>query len=257
MDDFSVLCINCQVMIPSQQAEDHSRDCFVVSTQVKQVEESSSAEQVRFKLLRMNEFLESQSTAGLSPSEADYLKNYRRICTELLTPTIPAVNEVYESLQSLLLNFAGSHAILLYGERLKALCTEQLLISHGHPVITQLSKLPPRKPLCIDTLNSELGSQADFMSSLPSDRASVVSMNFDVCAESDNMRYFYSQCLTVKLKHDSHSLVQRASIPKLFRYALSINVPIANWPEFIQHELSHPDKWVHSSRKAPRQGARH
>jgi hypothetical protein len=198
----------------------------------------------------MNEFLESQSTAGLSPNEADYLKNYRLMCSELLTPTDPKVNEVYEALQSLLLNFAGSHSILLYGERLKALCVEQLAISDGLPVISRISKLPP-KSLYLDTLNSDVGSQGDYMISLLSDRASVVSMNFDVNAESDSMRYFYSQCLTAKLKHDSHSLVQKASIPKLFRYALSINVPITNWPEFIQKELSHPDKWVDSSRRAP------
>ena len=57
-------------------------------------------------------------------------------------------------------------------------------------------------------------------------------------------RYFYSQCLQIKMSFPARDPAQAIPLPSLYKKAQAQKVPIENWPEFIKEELSRAQKPV-------------
>eukprot|EP00742_Colponemidia_sp_Colp-10_P004528 GILJ01004833.1.p1 GENE.GILJ01004833.1~~GILJ01004833.1.p1 ORF type:complete len:326 (+),score=29.88 GILJ01004833.1:2-979(+) len=55
--------------------------------------------------------------------------------------------------------------------------------------------------------------------------------------ESDQQRYFYSQCFAVKLSFESTHPAQYISVPQLYQTVKQRQIPPEQWPKFIYGEL--------------------
>eukprot|EP00743_Colponemidia_sp_Colp-15_P007980 GILK01008643.1.p1 GENE.GILK01008643.1~~GILK01008643.1.p1 ORF type:complete len:317 (+),score=27.01 GILK01008643.1:49-999(+) len=55
--------------------------------------------------------------------------------------------------------------------------------------------------------------------------------------ESDQQRYFYSQCFAVKLSFESTHPAQYVSVPQLYQTVKQRQIPPEHWPKFIHGEL--------------------
>lgn len=54
----------------------------------------------------------------------------------------------------------------------------------------------------------------------------------------DLQRYFYSQCLAVKLSFPSKHPAQRLQIPELYDKVKKLQIPLDQWPGFIRREFA-------------------
>eukprot|EP00357_Protocruzia_adherens_P002611 CAMPEP_0114995650 /NCGR_PEP_ID=MMETSP0216-20121206/13852_1 /TAXON_ID=223996 /ORGANISM="Protocruzia adherens, Strain Boccale" /LENGTH=518 /DNA_ID=CAMNT_0002359725 /DNA_START=274 /DNA_END=1830 /DNA_ORIENTATION=+ len=66
--------------------------------------------------------------------------------------------------------------------------------------------------------------------------------------KEDLQRYFYSQCLSIKLQFSTKDLAQHVQISSLYKKAVMEKVPIEQWPAFIKQELKEADKWVDANK---------
>jgi hypothetical protein len=261
-ESMNVLCINCQEFIHLDMIELHSRSCTTLSSTVKQLELYSPLVQVRFRLEKLKDLL--NSLLSTRPGDSNYNSIYLRLIGKLLEvrETVDAEKntQVMEALTSLMVTFKGSPALLIYGERLKSLAYEQNMALRE--VMAEVPEVRPTRPIQktmqpsrLASVRSETSSavslSSDFgLSSSRTEEHSVIEFTSSYSApeEVDLQRYFYSQCLAVKLTYNSKNLAQYVSIPKLYDEVKRQRLPIEVWASFIKQELKHPDKWVDSNR---------
>ena len=213
-----------------------------------------------------------QSMTSLSELAGQLLKNYGA-SSSALSLTESALSQ----LTAFTRDFHGSTSIGLYGERLKALAKDkaaelkQVLepradsgfvqqLSQKDEEIEKLRKEldewkvrvqePQRKDgpreagTVLDEVKSEAGkvsrqsSQGSVNlapeSPLPKQHLSEVAN----MSQDDRKRYFFSQCLAIKLTFPMKSKAQFVKIPQLFEKANVQNVAVEDWPDFIRTELA-------------------
>jgi hypothetical protein len=261
-ESLNVLCINCQEFIHLDVIELHSRSCTTISDTVKQLELYSPLVQVRFRLEKLKDLL--NSLLSTRPGDSNYNSIYLRLIGKLLevreTADADKNAQVMEALTSLMVTFKGSPALLIYGERLKSLAYEQSCALRD--VLAEVPVTRPSRPFqksmqsnglasvrsktsSVASLTSEFGKS----SSRTEDHSIIEFSNGqDASEEVDLQRYFYSQCLAVKLTYNSKSLAQYVSIPKLYEEVKRQRLPLEVWASFIKQELKYPDRWVDSSK---------
>jgi hypothetical protein len=264
-ESMNILCINCQEFISLLQIEEHSRTCVTISETVRRMDMYSPLVQVRFKLERLRDLL--SSLLNDRPGDSNYCSIFVRLIAKLLevkeTTDVDKNQQVSESLSSLLLGFKGSNALLIYGERLKALAYEQCLALR--------EAMDDELPEVLQTRQSHNAPSVRELKEIHSETSSVFSMNTDFTpsvsqydeaepyliefsdAEDESLdkvdlqRYFYSQCLAIKLTYNSRSQAQYVSISKLYDEVKRLKLPLDRWTVFIRQELRHPDKWIETA----------
>ncbi|CAG9328866.1 unnamed protein product [Blepharisma stoltei] len=65
-------------------------------------------------------------------------------------------------------------------------------------------------------------------------------------------KYFYSQCLALKIKNNSKELVKLVPASKLYEKAIQENIPVDEWVDFIEEELKYPERWVRAQSRRSR-----
>mmetsp|Transcript_21889 Transcript_21889/g.39920 ORF Transcript_21889/g.39920 Transcript_21889/m.39920 type:complete len:344 (-) Transcript_21889:970-2001(-) len=274
-EELGVLCINCGNYVFSQEIEAHSLSCLRV--QVSELENEEGLSNCKRKFTKLEAFL-SRSLPSLSrPGDQNYLKILIRLCAKLksveTSDELPVINQVGESLASLLATFRGKESLKLYGERLKALVfdferevttsslkntvdTLKQQVEFYKQKATNLEKSimsarthyqSESSKALIDNLDSEVGSRrsetSDFTSiSSQSETSSALDFSFDRPIQqdvsADLKRYFYSQCLAIKLTFPQRSVAHQVPINLLFRQVVDQRIPVDNWPEYIRSKLS-------------------
>lgn len=274
-DDLAVLCINCGNYISCDDLEVHSARCTRV--QATQLESNDGLGDSLAKLSKLEGFLVKSLTTFQRPGDQNYLKILIRLCNRLKEVATPddlrEVNNVAESLASLLTTFRGKDVLKLYGERLKAIVIEierevtAISLKHTVDSLKQQVEFYKQKAgsleksimsanthfqsesskAVIDNLDSEVGSKksevSDFSSvSSQSDAPSSLDVSFAPSSQqsvsANAKRYFYSQCLAIKLSYPQKSTAHQVPITKLFRQAVDQRIPVTDWTEFIRSKLT-------------------
>mmetsp|Transcript_1681 Transcript_1681/g.3600 ORF Transcript_1681/g.3600 Transcript_1681/m.3600 type:complete len:333 (+) Transcript_1681:2-1000(+) len=263
-DSINILCINCQEFISVHNIEKHSKSCITISETVKRLDLYSPLVQVRFKLEKLRDLL--NSLLNSRPGDSNYNSIFLRLIGKLLevkeATDAEKNKQVMEALSSLMVTFKGSSSLLIYGERLKSLAYEQMLalreVSEDKIPEVRISARPPQKSMAYSQLN-DIKSETSSVVSRGTDFTPASSRNeeqsmiefteqFENPDEVDLQRYFYSQCLAVKLTYNSRSLAQYVSISKLFDEAKRQRLPIEEWATFIRQELKAPERWLDQSK---------
>lgn len=262
-DSINILCINCQDFVQMSLIEQHSKNCIQLSESVKRLDLYSPLVQVRFRLEKLRDLL--NSLLNTRPGDSNYNSIFLRLISKLLevkeTTDADKNKQVMEALSSLMVTFKGSAALLIYGERLKSLAYEQMMTLRDaideKPEAPKPTR-PPQKRSYISQLqdiksdtSSVISRNTDFTpSSRGNDEENIIEFTDHIVNpdEVDLQRFFYSQCLAVKLTYNSKSLAQYVSIPKLFEEAKNQKVPIDDWTAFIRQELRSPERWLDRSK---------
>jgi hypothetical protein len=259
-DALDILCINCQEFIQSTCIEGHSTLCVTVSEVVRRLDLYSPLVQVRFKLEKIRDLLSSLRVDR--PGDSNYNSIFLRLTGKLLevkeASDAEENRQVSESITSLMASFKGSACLLIYGERLKSLAYEQMMaveeVMQDRLPQVNLTR-PLQKSLAADQLlsaiHSETGSEVsrntDFTpSSYHTEELSYTDLSdvLEGADDADLQRYFYSQCLAVKLSYNSRSLAQYVSINRLYSEAKRQQLPLVHWAAFIRQELKAPERWL-------------
>jgi hypothetical protein len=265
-----VLCINCGNYIFSSEIEVHSSVCL--SVQDSQYESEGTLKPVKEKLMKLEACLNKSVSALLRLGDQNYLKILIRLCRSLLhiedAEDLPDINQVAESLASLLTTFRGSAALKLYGERLRALASEldrdvtslslQLTVdslkqqvefykskasSLEKAVMSPRIHMPTESTKAfIDSLDSDIGSRHSDTSDFTSLTSQSESLHHEANEDrqefsADLKRLFYSKCLTMKLSFPKKSVAHQVPISSLFRLAIEQRIPAEDWSEFIKSRL--------------------
>lgn len=273
----SVLCINCEEMVDVAYVEQHSRICTRISEEVRKAERSEDPlNPVHLRITKLRLFLQHLAEDSHS-GERNYLMIMMRLLQQLTnTPTEDSTQEVLKSLSSLVATFTGADSLLLFLERVRSLALEQanalnwLELQHKKNEIEDLrSQVQAQKqkvqiwqrtllkaresaPLTqIEVLKSEAvsvksGSDSTFSLAVEDEAAGQLFTmpREDQMHDSEELkRAFFSQCLAVKMSMKSKDRAQVVSIPPLYEKALTQNVPVEEWAEFIRKELSSPENW--------------
>ncbi|OMJ76909.1 hypothetical protein SteCoe_23611 [Stentor coeruleus] len=103
----------------------------------------------------------------------------------------------------------------------------------------------------IDDIDSEVGSrrssnskmstlQYDLSSTLQEEeRLSILEKNN--LSDDDMQKYFYSICLSLKIKYSKDKVGNRLSNQKLFKEAKELDIPLEEWYSFISNQFENPD----------------
>lgn len=129
----SVLCINCQEMIPSELIESHSGKCLVVTQTVQKIESAYSVDEWVFKLQKLKICLEDViKRPEAKPSDRNTMIIMIRIMdTIIIDHTEEMLNKSTKSLNALAKNFKASLSIRVYFDRLQSLMTSLLIITQS------------------------------------------------------------------------------------------------------------------------------
>lgn len=280
----SVVCINCQELIPTEEIELHSSVCTTVDQSVKNIEEATLLEEASFKLTKLENCLKGMSKrTEIKPGDKNYIMILLRLAKKLQEQSKLQTDDVLKSVSSLLVTFKGTLSVRIYADRLEAIASEQKialeqkLIEEKKLEVQNLSKqvevfrtkaevlqrslLKPNNNLPqleIDEIKSSLGSARSTytdLSSKSSLNASRLSEFNDELIKTDTVQnlqtYFYSLCLSEKLKYSSKSPAQFACIKLMYQNATQQSIPVENWTEFIAQELRNPHKWINTSKRRP------
>jgi hypothetical protein len=272
----SVLCINCQETIDLVFVEAHSSICTRLSDEVQAAEASEDPLKALYlRISKLRQFLQ-QLVEGdsLKPGERNYLTMGMRHLQQLAeVPTIGETREVLSALSSLLVTFKGSDSILVFLERIRALALEQekglnmleiaLKRAEIHELQSQLNTekrklaiwqeslakvhLAPR--VQITSVQSQVSSIEASECSTPASADEDVptseepKMSENTSDPEELKRLFIAKALVMKLSNRRFDQQQFISLSELHAKAISLKLPIASWPEFIQTELLNPTNW--------------
>lgn len=273
VEQLGVLCINCGEYIFCLEIEAHSAKC--TNVQPSELESDQGLKQVKLKLTKLEAFLGRALASYKRPGDLNYLKILGRLCAKIqpvkAAEDLRLISQVAESVASLLTTYRGKDTLKLYGERLKALVSElesevtaislksavdslkQEVEFYKHKASRLESSMMSSKTsfeseltkVFIDNLDSEVGSRngdTSELSSLTSQSDRRESFE-SICQENsqdvpvDLKRYFYSQCLGIKLTFPNRSLAHKVPISSLYRQVVNQQVPLDSWPEYIKAKL--------------------
>jgi hypothetical protein len=266
MEEVDVLCINCGEMVPSSGVTEHSKHCQQVHPYLSSMEESEFLRLLDFKVGKLRLAMVTSLQPGFTPLieiAGALLKTYG-VCEEALAQA----QEAQEDLTTFLAAHKGTACVALYAERLKVLAADKagelrlILGAQSQGLHKQLSDKdseivrlqrqieelkgrsspPPIRPS--DEVKSDVASggrmssrpsitppkQADFPKRNPAELASMT--------DAERQRYFFSQCLAIKLTFSGKSKAQYVKIPQLYEKVKEQSVPIEDWPNFIREELA-------------------
>lgn len=119
----SILCINCQEMIPAELITKHSRTCVAVTEEVKKIESSHSVDEWIFKIQKLKNCLENAlKTHHLKPGDKNaIIVMIRVMSTIILDYSEESLFNTTNSLNGIIQNFRGSFNTRIYVDRFLSL----------------------------------------------------------------------------------------------------------------------------------------
>lgn len=259
------MCINCGEMVQAAAVTEHSRHCQQVHPYLSHMEESECLRLLDFKIEKLRMAMLTSLLPGFTPLTevaTSLLKTYG--VSEL---ALSQAQQAQRTLSNFLSSHKGSSTISLYAERLKSLACDKanelqrILTLHQQDFTRQMTdkdseiaKLrqeieglrrqpspPPRESEEIkrETENSRAVNRAKTSVSPgnPVSAPKYSPADFATMSDTDRQRYFFSQCLAIKLTFSGKSKAQYVKIPQLYEKAKEENVAIEEWPNFIRNEL--------------------
>jgi hypothetical protein len=268
--DVDVLCINCQNMIKADLVQRHSQVCLVVLPSVLALEAGSHLRLLNFKTDKLKCALEAVDAEGALPdSDMALVNRLIHLCVGLLLcQTEPErCIDVGKEIETLLGNFTGGLAVRLYSERLRALAQEkgtELRAGESEDVEASLERHKVeaeqlkqqveyyRKQTSslqtqfarnnVEEIDSQVGRGSRHTSESQSDAEDdfeTQERQVQTKSSEELQRYFYSQCLQVKMTLSARDPAQAVPLPSLYQKAQLQKVPVDQWPDFIRTELLH------------------
>lgn len=267
--DVDVLCINCQNMIKADLVQRHSQVCLVVLPSVLALEAGSHLRLLNFKIDKLKCALEAvDAEGGLPERDMALVNRLIHLCVGLLLcQTEPErCIDVGKEIETLLDNFTGGLATRLYSERLRVLAQEkgaELRAGESEDVEASLERHKAeaeelkqqveyyRKQTSslqtqlargnnVEEINSQVGRGSRHTSESQSDAEDdfeTVERQVQTKSSEELQRYFYSQCLQVKMTLSARDPAQAVPLPSLYQKAQLQKVPVDQWPDFIRTEL--------------------
>jgi len=264
MEEVDVLCINCGEMVPSSGVTEHSTHCQQVHPYLSSMEESEFLRLLDFKIGKLRLAMVTSLQPGftqLIEIAAALLKTYG-VCDEALLQA----QEAQESLTAFLSVHKGTACVAIYAERLRVLAADKAVelglilgaqdqglhkqISDKDTEIGRLKReieglrgraSPPARPSDEVKSDRASGGRASSTSTTPPRQVDLPRRSAAELAslsDAERQRYFFSQCLAIKLTFSGKSKAQYVKIPQMYEKAKAQNVAIEDWPNFIREELA-------------------
>ncbi|OMJ74742.1 hypothetical protein SteCoe_26252 [Stentor coeruleus] len=118
----SILCINCQEMIPVELIAKHSKACIAVTEEVKIVESTYSVDEWIFKIQKLKNFLENTIKSHLKPVDKNTIIVLLRVMNQIIIDySDESLTNATISLNGIMENFRGTFNTRIYIERLFSL----------------------------------------------------------------------------------------------------------------------------------------
>lgn len=268
--DVDVLCINCQNMIRADLVQRHSQVCLAVLPSVLALEAGSHLRLLDFKIDKLKCALEAvEAGEGLPEKDLALVNRFIHLCVGLLLcQTEPErCFDIEKEIATLLRDFVGGLAVRLYGERMKALAQEkgtELRAGETEDVEASLERHKAeaeqlkqqvdyyRKQTSslqtqfahhnVEEIDSQVGRGSHRTSESLSDAEEdleVPEHQGETKSSEELQRYFYSQCLQVKMTLSARDPAQAVPLPSLYHKAQLQKIPVEQWSDFIKTELLH------------------
>jgi len=266
-----VLCINCQNMIRADLVRRHSQVCLAVLPSVLALEAGNHLRLLDFKIDKLKCALEAVEAGEALPERDLALVNrFIHLCVGLLLCATEPERcfEIAKEIETLLQDFAGGLAARLYGERMKVLAQEkgaELRVGETEDVEASLERHKAeaeqlkqqvdyyRKQTSslqtqfahhnVEEIDSQVGRgshrTSESLSEPEEDLEVQEPQERETKSSEELQRYFYSQCLQVKMTLSARDPAQAVPLPSLYQKAQLQKIPVEQWSDFIKAELMH------------------
>lgn len=277
----AVLCINCAEMVPVDNIADHSRLCTRVSKEVRMADAAGDLLiSIQLRTNKLNSYLQqvAEAAEALQSRDKSYILTIRKLLTQLTSAESPeTVQQVFKSVNSLIAVFSDTFVQLdpwlMFAERVKHLAQEQESTMKLQALKSKLDEVHALQRECeqrklksqmwlrvlkrsqpysssLDSISSRLNSHnSPFESGL----TSPADVEFDatpfpgIFSSEDSThlkRHFFALGIAAKLGLPSRHFGHSTSLPKLYTKAVSLEVPVECWSEFISAELTGTNHWT-------------
>lgn len=297
----SILCINCQNLININLVESHSTSCVSLETLAQEAENGPEFEEMLFKQLKFKKCIEEVvNTENIKFGDKNYAKILMRLNSTILeSSTLETIDQILNSLSSLLISFKGSLSIRVYLDRFHSLISQMKLILSSkieeqetksplkfnadlevpdpdkNSLKAEVEKLKKQTELYktraqhfqevllksgvnvfqfdgpISLIGSELSSEHS-VNSKSSSFAGVLCNNevespknvenFEIEGIDDLKKYFYTICLTQKIKMTSMKMqTPNLSVSKLYQEVVEADLQPEKWSEFVISQFKKPE----------------
>lgn len=258
MAESYALCINCEEIIESRDAESHSLQCQDVQSEVV----TANGLRTYCSVQKMIVFLEKElrHRNWRWPNGAKLLKLAQ---DTLNTDSLESAEELQTTLDLSQTLFSDSEALeVMIFQRLRTSCID--LLQRFHP---RASAAPRNSFVHIDSeierykrkverLQSLLSPRYSGTKDAPKDSESTVSYTEEDILEDERAfstvidgneslkQYFYTQCVALSLKTRRGKKGKKLPIEELYRRVVDENIPIEAWPNFIRRHINQPQTWT-------------
>jgi len=266
MEALDFLCLNCQNLIKADLVNRHSQVCAEVQPALLKLEQDC-IRLLNLKIDKLKCALETCEPQAL-PADPQLLARLSQLSVALILTESERLQETCcntaVEIERVLDNFQGSLCVRLYGERLRMLAQEKATELATGPQESLEARVERKRKeaeqlreqvefyrkrsqaLQLGDINSAVGrrsswedSQAQGSQDHDFDTHVQVQAAETTSRSSEELqRYFYSQCLQVKMSFGTRHPAQAVPLPSLYQKAQQQAVPVDQWPEFIRTELS-------------------
>ena len=263
MEALDFLCLNCQNLIREDLVNRHSQICTEVQPLLLRMEQDSM-KLINLKIDKLKcalETCEHRETQANQP----LLTRLSQLCVSLILTEQDRLQEtcrnVTVEVERILMNFQGSLCVRLYGERLRLLAQEKFTELANGPQESLEAKVERKRreaellreqveyyrkrshQLQVGEVSSVLERHSSWEDPLYSSedvdiQEPIPSVEVPPNTSEDLQRYFYSQCLQVKMAFGTRHPAQGVPLPVLYQKAQQEKVPMHQWAQFIRTELS-------------------
>ena len=242
--------------------------------------QSNEVSKISRLMERINDVVEQKS---IKPSDSSFLKVLHRFANRIVNSKEEKlkgeIEQIVSSLDSVIEDSMVSMLVILYAERLKNMINEILLnidmdeldkcISKTEKLKAQLDNyknyskdlseliysngISPILSKKIEDINSDIHSKYSDISEITSqstvNEGQINEEEFiefpDIHPEAGGLRrFFYSECLSIKLGFPANSNAQKVPVGVLYQKALDDGIKPENWQEFIKIHLSQAEKFL-------------
>lgn len=267
MEALDFLCLNCQNLIKADLVNRHSQVCAEVQPALLKLEQDY-LRLLNLKIDKLKCALETCEPQAL-PADPQLLARLSQLCISLILTENERLQEACHNtaveVERLLGSFQGSLCVRLYGERLRLLAQEKGIELANGPQESLEARVERRRReaeqlreqvefyrkrsqvLQLGDVSSAVGRRSSWedsqaQGSQDPDLEIHINQGAEASRSSEELqRYFYSQCLQVKMSFGTRHPAQAVSLPTLYQKAQQQAIPVEQWPQFIRAELSHTE----------------
>lgn len=272
-EDLEIMCNNCFTLIRSSEAAEHGNTCFINLNRPEAGNPAKSVAVLDMKLAKLRSALEARlQDAG---SKVNVMRHLTQLRYHIDTATkwVPGCSEIGalsdHTVQQVKQLTATSRvlapAVYIFSKRIENVIVQKerelrkgvsgsLAKASGDGLMDTLDVTAGAMSLAdassiVSEMDSDCGTQYPetvVTQDRKTDSADVGNVQdandyLSLKNEDEQRRWFYSQCLTVKLSCPNQARARRTLISDLYSKVKAEGVPIEGWVEWIRGQLSAED----------------